>query len=103
MVSGAYAAEYGQREDIDEAMKKVQVRRREANNWVQKSEATAYQDHVGTSFLLQRKSYIIVHSYCIPELASQQGITVDSVQHHSQAPPLIFGGTESGNEALSSV
>ena len=33
MVSGAYAAEYGQREDIDEAMKKVQVRsRREANN-----------------------------------------------------------------------
>ena len=79
MVSGAYAAEYGQREDIDEAMKKVQVHRREANNWVQKSEVTAYQEHVVTSFLLQRKSYIIVHSCCIPELTSQQGNTVGSV------------------------
>ena len=52
MVSGAYAAEYGQREDIDEAMKKVQVRRREANNWVQKSEATAYQEHMETPFFI---------------------------------------------------
>ena len=33
MVSGAYAAEYGQREEIDEAMKRVQVCREEANNW----------------------------------------------------------------------
>ena len=56
MVSGAYAAEYGQREEIDEAMKKVQVCREEANR-------TVRQLHTGSAW----------HSCCIPELMFQQG------------------------------
>ena len=58
MVSGAYAAEYGQREDIDEAMKKVQVRRREANNWYRK---------VGQ---LHTKSTWGLHFYCRGKVTS---------------------------------
>ena len=77
MVSGAYAAEYGQREDIDEAMKKVQVRRREAG--YRKVRQLHTKRTWGLHFLLQRKSYIIVHSCCMPELTSQQRITVGSV------------------------